>query len=66
MMMDPASKQSFSIEEWCALNNVSRTAFYGLLKAGLAPKTMLVGRRRLISAEAAAAWRAAMEDRATA
>jgi hypothetical protein len=35
--------------------------FYKLLAEGKAPRVMVVGTRRLISIEAAAAWRASME-----
>ena len=40
----------------------ARATFYNLLKRGDAPKTMMVGKRRLVSVEAAAAWRSRMED----
>jgi hypothetical protein len=54
-------RQAYSIQEFCTRHSLSRAGFYNLLKAGLAPATMVVGRRRLISEESAAAWRRRME-----
>lgn len=54
-------KQAFSVAEFCAMHHVSRTHFYMLTKTGKGPRLMRVGRRFLISAEAAADWRKAME-----
>lgn len=48
---------AFSIPEFCALHRISRPYFYKMLKTGLAPRTMMLGGRRLVSAEAAADWR---------
>lgn len=55
-------KQSYSINEFCALNDISRALFYLLVKEGKAPRLMKVGRRTLVSSEAAAEWRRRMED----
>jgi hypothetical protein len=55
-------KQAFSIQEFCEVHSLSRAKFYLLLKENLAPKLMRVGRRRLISNEAAAEWRKKMES----
>lgn len=52
--------QAISIKNFCAAHNISRATFYNLMKAQNAPATMLVGRRRLISTEAAQAWREKM------
>lgn len=54
-------KQSFSIKEFCELHAISRSFFYVLREKGEAPRLMKVGRRTLISAEAAAEWRKSME-----
>jgi predicted DNA-binding transcriptional regulator AlpA len=51
-----------SIPEFCEAHGISRATFYNLKARGKAPKTMIVGRRRLVSAEAAVAWRRAMEE----
>lgn len=54
-------KHSFSIKEFCELHAISRSFFYLLRDKGEAPRLMKVGRRTLISAEAAAEWRRNME-----
>lgn len=56
-------KLSFSVSEFCALNCISRAFLYQLWAAGNGPERMRVGRRTLISAEAAAAWRARFSER---
>jgi hypothetical protein len=53
-----AGRKAWSIGEFCAIHGISRAAFYLLDKEGKAPRTMKVLSRRLISEEAAAAWRA--------
>jgi excisionase family DNA binding protein len=52
---------AFSVAEFCAAFNVSAPLFYKLLNAGQAPDTFLVGKRRLISYEAAQRWVRARE-----
>jgi predicted DNA-binding transcriptional regulator AlpA len=51
------SALAFSIHDFCELHSISRAYFYKLVKLGLAPRVMNVGGRKLISVEAAAAWR---------
>lgn len=56
------SKLVYTVSEFCAAHgDISRSFFYKLLKQGKAPRLMKVGSRVLISAEAAAEWRAKME-----
>ena len=50
-----------SIEDFCKSNGISRSLFYKLLRQGRAPRIMKIGRRTLISSEAASEWRKAME-----
>src|SRR3974390_2677786 len=52
----------FSIPEFCRRHGISRAHFYNLFKSGHGPAVMRVGRRTLISAEAAAEWRRRMEQ----
>ena len=59
-----AEMLAFSIPEFCRRHGISRAHFYNLSKSGDAPVVMRVGRRTLISAEAAAAWRRRMEEAA--
>ncbi len=55
---------AFSIAEFCRRHGISRAHFYNLLNSGDAPQVMRVGRRTLVSAEAAAQWRRRMEEAA--
>lgn len=55
-------RATYTLAQFMEGHNVSRTHFYRLQKAGMAPRMMRVGRRVLISAEAAAEWRKRMED----
>ena len=50
-----------SVSQFCEDHNISRAHFYNLFREGQAPKTFKVGRRRLISDEAAAEWRKQQE-----
>lgn len=52
---------AYDIRDFCDYHKISKSHFYNLLKKNLAPKMMSVGRRKLISEEAAAEWRRAME-----
>ena len=52
---------AFSIAEFCRRHGISRAHFYNLSKNGEGPAVMRVGRRALISVEAAAEWRVRME-----
>lgn len=56
------TKNSLSVPEFCYQENISRSFFYKLPKLGLAPKIMKVGRRTLISREAADEWRKKMTE----
>ncbi|MGY2986490.1 MULTISPECIES: hypothetical protein [unclassified Bradyrhizobium] len=60
------SKSAFSIAEFCADHSISRFLLQDLIEAGRGPKIMRVGRRVLISAEAARAWRKRMESESAA
>jgi predicted DNA-binding transcriptional regulator AlpA len=55
---------AFPIPEFCRRHGISRAHFYNLSKSGGAPAVMRVGRRTLVSAEAAAEWRRRMEEAA--
>ena len=51
----------FSVAEFCRAHGISRGTFYRLLGEGLGPKAVKIGRRTLVSVEAAAEWRTRME-----
>ena len=57
-----ADPLAFSIAEFCRRHGISRAHFYNLSKSGQGPALMRVGRRTLVSAEAAAEWRRRMEQ----
>ena len=59
-----AETLAFSIQGFCRSHGISRTHFNNLRRNGGAPTVMQVGRRTLISAEAAAEWRRRMEGAA--
>jgi hypothetical protein len=46
-----------SIEQFCKDHNFSQSQYYAMRKVGRGPDEMAVGRRRLISDEAAERWR---------
>lgn len=54
-------KSAATVPQFCDGHNISRTHFYELIKQGKAPRLMKVGRRTLISQEAAADWRRRIE-----
>ena len=56
------AKAAQSINEFCEDNDIGRTTTYGEIKAGRL-RTMKVGKRTLITHEAAADWRHLMERR---
>jgi hypothetical protein len=55
---------AFSIRQFCAAHDISEAMFFKLKAMGLAPDTMSVGRRTLISIESAAKWRREREEAA--
>lgn len=61
----PPELDAYSIREFCRRHSLTPYLFYKLQREGLAPKVMVVGGRKFISAEAAARWRKARERTAT-
>lgn len=57
-------KALYSVSEFCCAHGIARSHFYALLKEGRAPAIIKLGRRTLISTEAAAAWRRRLESEA--
>lgn len=49
-------------KDFCRANGISPAMGYNLLNAGKGPRTFTVGRKRLVSIEAEADWRRAMEE----
>jgi hypothetical protein len=56
-----AKRTAYTINEFCQAHGISPAMYYKLKAQGLGPLEMKVGSRRLISFEAAAAWRRARE-----
>lgn len=50
-------RRAYHVTEFCRAYGISRALFYELLRAGKAPRTFTVGRRRLVSVESAERWR---------
>lgn len=58
------ARAAMTIPEFCeASGGISRAHFHKLVNDGNGPRLMKVGRRTLITAEAAAEWRRQMEGR---
>lgn len=53
--------RALSIPEFCEHNGISRAHFYNVVKVGLGPRVMRVGRRVLVTPNAAAEWRRSRE-----
>jgi predicted DNA-binding transcriptional regulator AlpA len=51
----------FDINSFCQSHKISRSFLYKLIAEGRGPRLLKLGRRTLISSEAAAEWRARME-----
>jgi len=60
--MDAQTRVATHVNGFCWEHGISRSHFYNLLKRGKGPAIMKVGRRTLISADAAAEWRQRMES----
>jgi hypothetical protein len=52
---------AYSVQSFCRAHSISRALFYKLAAQGRGPQVFHVGRRVLISTEAAAEWRRQME-----
>jgi predicted DNA-binding transcriptional regulator AlpA len=53
--------EAYSVVEFCRRHGIARATAYNLWKRGEGPARMKVGRRTLISADAAAEWRQRIE-----
>jgi len=56
-----APPAAYTVDEFCSAHRFTRQHLNKLRKIGQAPKMMKLGRRILISVEAAAEWRKQME-----
>jgi hypothetical protein len=62
----PPEADAYTVDEFCARHRITKRRFYELLSDGRGPRLMRLGRRPLISREAAADFRRALEIEATA
>jgi predicted DNA-binding transcriptional regulator AlpA len=51
-----------TVAAFCARHSISKSYFYVLRKKGRAPPSMMLGRKRLISTQAAEAWRQSLVE----
>jgi predicted DNA-binding transcriptional regulator AlpA len=64
-MSETEHSACFTLREFCNAHRISRATFYNLLNRGTAPKVMRVGRKVMVSREAATNWRRELEARAS-
>jgi hypothetical protein len=57
----PPDADAFTIEEFCSRHRITKRRFYELCASGRGPRLMRLGRRPLISREAAADFRRRLE-----
>ena len=57
----PVETVARTVKQFCGANQISHVHFYELLKRGLGPRVMKVGRRTLITLHAEAEWHRRME-----
>jgi hypothetical protein len=50
----------FTLDEWCAINRVSRREFYNMQKRGEGPALLYIGKLPRISQGSNRAWQAAL------
>jgi hypothetical protein len=63
----PVAPLLYTVDQFCALANISRAHFYRLRADGKAPTLLKTGDKTLVSADAALAWiRQLEEDEASA
>jgi hypothetical protein len=55
------SKSVYTVIDFCNQHRISRSLFYKLLRNGQGPRIMKVGKRTLITNEAAETWRRSNE-----
>ena len=56
-------KPSYSVTDLCDLANISKALFYKSVRNGWGPRITKIGRRTIITAEAAETWLKEMEER---
>lgn len=59
------TQQAYSIPEFLQVYRISRTKLYELWQQGKGPKSYTIGRKRLVSVDAAQSWQRQMEKEAS-
>ena len=59
--MDSEPRDAFTIQEFCRRHGFSMSKYFEMAAAGEGPRVMRLGKRVLISKEAAASWRCERE-----
>ncbi len=54
--------KALSVKDFCEAYNISKSFLYRLKREGKGPRMMRIGRRTLISAEAAREWQSQNEE----
>jgi hypothetical protein len=57
-----ARRAAYTIAEFCAAHRISRSKLYELWAAGVGPRFIRIGTKKIITTEAAADWRREGED----
>jgi hypothetical protein len=52
-----ADRKAYTVKEFCEAHRISRSGLYGLWRAGIGPRFISIGIKKLITIEAAAEWR---------
>jgi hypothetical protein len=60
--MEAQDRDAFSIAEFCNRHGISQSKYFQIAAEGQGPRVMRVGKRVLISREAATEWRRAREQ----
>jgi hypothetical protein len=58
----PAARAAYSVRDFCVAHGITKVLFYKLIKDGVGPRIMKIGRRTLISVESATEWRRHLEE----
>jgi hypothetical protein len=51
----------YTVAEFCSAHKISRSKLYELWRSGIGPRSIKIGSRNLITAEAACEWRRQLE-----
>jgi hypothetical protein len=54
-------RSAFTVDQFCVRNQISKSSWFKLRRAGLAPRVLMIGNSARITREAEAAWQRRME-----